>query len=124
MDKRLDAAAVVWSESRWDRASERLAGARRPPEVRRGSGPGSLAAGAVWTDEDHRRLVIRVIAAYRPVQLRAGTSAGASCMLCRGAIAAGTLQYDIEAGPSTVIVDDSCYMSFLRDVVETPPPSG
>jgi len=39
----------------------------------------------------------------------------------RIAVAFVTLQYDIDAGPGRIIVDEHCYMSFLRDVVEGTP---
>jgi len=91
---------------------------RRMPPIRGGS---DLIGQAVTGDGDRRRLLVRAIAAHCPVQLRVGPSAGATCMLCRAAIPTGTLQYDIDAGCGTIIVDDNCYMSFLQDVVEATP---
>lgn len=87
----------------------------RMAAIRGGSGP------AVNGESDRRRSLVRTVAAHWPVQLRVGPSAGASCMVCCGAIATGTLQYDIDAGPGRIIVDEHCYMSFLRDVVEGTP---
>jgi len=79
---------------------------------------GSSEVSAEGGDEERRRRLIRVIAAHCPVQLHVGPSAGASCMFCGHAIAAGALQYDIATGRSTIIVDDDCYQSSLRAIVE------
>jgi len=91
---------------------------RRMVAIRGGS---DLHGDPVSGDGHRQRLLIRTVAAHWPVQFRVGPSAGATCMLCCGAIQAGTLQYDIDAGPGRIIVDDDCYMSFLRDVVEGTP---
>jgi len=45
-------------------------------------------------------------------------------MCCRGAIATGDLQYDINIEQSTITVDDGCYMSSLRSIVEETPATG
>jgi len=83
---------------------------------------GSDLRGDPVTGAGHRqRLLVRTVAAHWPVQFRVGPSAGATCMLCCGAIPAGTPQYDIDAGPGRIIADDGCYMSFLRDVIEGTP---
>ena len=75
----------------------------------------------VWNEEDHRRVVIRTIAALCPVQLHVGPSAGATCIWCGNTIALGALQYDVYAGRSTIVVDDDCYMSVMRGLVEGRP---
>jgi len=71
-----------------------------------------------------RRLMhasIQMIESYCPVRLHIGPSAGATCLLCGRAISAGALQYDIGVGRSTIIVDENCYMSSLRESVEATP---
>ena len=90
---------------------------RRMVPIRGGS---DLNGQPVNGDGHRQRLLVRTVAAHWPVTLHVGPSAGATCMLCCGAIPAGTLQYDIDAGGGRIIVDDDCYMSFLRDVVEGP----
>jgi len=67
--------------------------------------------------DDRRRALIRTIAAHSPCAHSAGPSAGASCMLCQGTIPAGAPQIEIDAG-RTIIVDEACYTSFLKDIVE------
>jgi hypothetical protein len=84
-------------------------------------GGSDLNGDPVNGDGHRQRLLVRTVAAHWPVQLRVGPSSGATCMLCRGAIRTGTLQYDIDAGPGRITVDDDCYMSFLRDIVEGKP---
>jgi hypothetical protein len=81
-------------------------------------------AGELRGEEDHRRALIRTIAAHFPVDLHIGPSSGATCMCCRGAIATGDLQYDINIEQSTITVDDGCYMSSLRSIVEETPATG
>ena len=75
--------------------------------------------GADTADRDHRRLLIRTIAAHCHVPPRVGPSTGAICALCRGPIAPGAPQYDIQVGQSTVVVDEYCYNGFLRPILDS-----
>jgi len=86
-------------------------GLRRLPLIRGG--------GADAADRDHRRLLIRTIAAHCHVPPRVGPSTGAICALCRGPIAPGAPQYDIQVGQSTVVVDEYCYNGFLRPILDS-----
>jgi hypothetical protein len=70
---------------------------------------------------DRRRLLIRAIAAQPPVHVTVRRSTGASCALCLDDIAPGTRQYEIDIGRSTVIVDERCYDSSLRDIIGVDP---
>jgi hypothetical protein len=67
---------------------------------------------------DRRQLLIRTIAAQASVQVSVRESAGASCALCLGLIAPGGRQYEIDVGQSTVIVDENCYDSSVRHIVD------
>jgi len=67
---------------------------------------------------DRRQLLIRTIAAQASVPVSVRESAGASCALCLGLIAPGRRQYEIDVGQSTVIVDENCYDSSLRHIVD------
>ena len=75
--------------------------------------------GADTADRDHRRLLIRTIAAHCHVPPRVSSSTGAICALCRGPIASGAPQYDIQVGQSTVVVDEHCYNCFLRPILDS-----
>ena len=75
--------------------------------------------GADAADRDHRRLLIRTIAAHCHVPPRVGPRTGAICALCRGPIAPGAPQYDIQVGQSTVVVDEYCYNGFLRPILDS-----
>ena len=75
--------------------------------------------------EDRRRLLIRAIAAQAAsVQVSVRQSAGATCALCGELIAPGTREYSIAVGRLTVIVDERCYSSSLRGIIEGEPPAG
>lgn len=80
-------------------------------------------ASEVNGDGDRRRLLIRSIAAHALMKPAAGPSAGATCTLCREEIAVGRLQYEMTVGEMTVIADERCYTSSLRDIVEAGPES-
>lgn len=67
------------------------------------------------------RALIRAIAAQSSVQVSSRRSTGASCALCLGDIAPGTQQYEIDVGQATVIVDELCYDSSLRDIMGVDP---
>jgi hypothetical protein len=71
-------------------------------------------------EADRRRALVRIVAAKSPGMPTVGPSAGASCELCLGRIAPGTLQYEINIG-RTIIVDHNCYSSYLRNIVELHP---
>jgi len=75
-------------------------------------------AGDAQSHGDHRGL-LRVIAAQSPVPLHVCPSVGAAtCMFCHQAIVPGSLQYEI--GRCTILADDYCYQSILRELIETP----
>ena len=73
-------------------------------------------------EADRRRALVRIVAAKSPGMPTVGPSAGASCELCLGRITPGTLQYAINIG-RTIIVDQNCYSSYLRNIVELRPHS-
>jgi len=79
--------------------------------------------GRIVMDQQLVRASIEMIESYCPVRLHIGPSAGATCLLCESAIHAGALQYNIGVGRSTIIVDENCYMSSLRECVEATPVS-
>jgi hypothetical protein len=73
-------------------------------------------------EADRRRALVSTVAAKSPGMPTVGPSAGASCELCLRRIAPGTLQYEINIG-RTMIVDQNCYSSHLRNIVELRPGS-
>ena len=74
--------------------------------------------------EDRRRLLIRAIAAQASqasLHVSVRESPGATCALCGEVIAPGTREYSIAVGRLTVIVDEKCYRSSLRGIIEGEP---
>jgi len=133
MGERLDASALLANESRRLRdrsATLRTYSARlqasaaftrdqlRATILRYGlCGAPPIRGGSDADADDRRRALIRTIAARSPCAHSSGRSSGARCMLCEGTIPEGAQQVEIDAG-RTIIVDETCYTSFLKDIVE------
>jgi len=103
-------------------AAKRASEALRETLLRYGVRSVHVIRGGSEASDDQLRLR-RLIATHSPVPLHIGPSAGARCMFCRDAIVTGALQYEIKLGRFTIIADDKCYGSFVRDIVEAPPSS-